>query len=435
MSTDGAIGTGAVGTGAVGTGAVDVVVVGGGIAGASAASYLAMNGLSVVMLEKQESYTDIVRGEWIAPWGMREAQILGVEDAFGLGGAWEIREWTQWDETTDDPHSAETVDMTRFVPGVGGPLSFPHHTVCELMAVQAVDYGATVVMGVQKVHVTKAERPGDLPTVRFATADGDHELRPRMVIGATGRGCTIGRQIGVSMATSVHHWGGGVRVEGLHDWPMDVQAMGTEGEKMFMVFPQGDGTARLYINFPTHNKHRYKGAGGTERFIADFELDCLPDRGKSVYAAATPIGPLKVWPSVAMFPEQPIVTDGVLLVGDEAGNADTVLGTGLSCSLRDTRTVCEILVESQDWSPKAFEPYLAERKFRMERLHFGASIIAKLHCEFGPEAADRRRRVRELMADNFAAQVTGLLNMVPPEEVPDFGFSEFFAERLFREKV
>ncbi|MFC5286842.1 FAD-dependent oxidoreductase [Actinokineospora guangxiensis] len=422
--------------GAVGPGAVDVVVVGGGIAGASAASYLAMNGLSVVMLEKQEAYTDIVRGEWIAPWGMREAQLLGVEDAFGLGGAWEIREWTQWDETTDDPHTAETVDMTRFVPGVGGPLSFPHHTVCELMAVQAVDYGATVVMGVQKVHVTKAEKPGDLPAVRFTTADGaDHELRPRMVIGATGRGCTIGRQIGVSMATSVHHWGGGLRVEGLHDWPMDVQAMGTEGEKMFMVFPQGDGAARLYINFPTYNKHRYKGAGGVERFIADFELDCLPDRGKSVYAAATPIGPLKVWPSVAMFPEQPIVTDGVLLVGDEAGNADTVLGTGLSCSLRDTRTVCEILVESQDWSPKAFEPYLAERKFRMERLHFGASIIAKLHCEFGPEAADRRRRVRELMADNFAAQVTGLLNMVPPEEVPDFGFSEFFAERLFREKV
>lgn len=409
----------------------DVVIVGGGISGASAAAYLATHGLSVVMLEKQETYTDIVRGEWIAPWGMREAQLLGVEDAFGLGGAWEIREWTQWDETTDDPHTAETVDMTRFVPGVGGPLSFPHHTVCELMAEQAVDNGATVVMGVQKVQVTK----GQQPTVRFGTADGDREIHARMVIGATGRGCTIGRQIGVSMATAVHHWGGGVRVEGLHDWPMDVQAMGTEADKMFMVFPQGDGMARLYINFPTANKHRYRGPGGTERFIADFELDCLPDRGKSVYAAATPIGPLKVWPSVSMFPEQPIVTDGVVLVGDEAGNADTVLGTGLSCSLRDTRTVCEILVGSDDWSPPAFEPYLVERKFRMERLHFGAGIIAKLHCEFGPEAADRRRRVRELMAENFAAQVTGLLNMVPPEEVPDFGFSEFFAERLFRERV
>jgi 2-polyprenyl-6-methoxyphenol hydroxylase-like FAD-dependent oxidoreductase len=409
---------------------VDVVVVGGGIAGASAAANLAMNGLSVVMLEKQESYTDIVRGEWIAPWGLREAQLLGVEDAFGVGGSWEIREWTQWDETVA-PDEAETVDMTRFVPGVGGPMSFPHHTVCELMAEQAEDNGATVVMGVQRAHVTK----GVNPVVRYQKDGVAHELRPRMVIGATGRGCTIGRQIGVSMATSVHHWGGGVRVSGIDDWPMDVQAMGTEGDKMFMVFPQGEGMARLYINFPTTNKNRYRGPDGTARFIADFELDCLPDRGKSVYAAATAIGPLKVWPSVAMFPEQSIVTDGVVLVGDEAGNADTVLGTGLSCSLRDTRSVCEVLTGGDDWSPAAFESYLAERDFRMKRLHFGADIIAKLHCEFGPAAAERRRRARALMAENFAASVTGLLNMVPPEDVPDFGFSEFFAERLFRETV
>lgn len=408
----------------------EVVVVGGGIAGAAMAANLAMNGVSVVLLEKQESYVDIVRGEWLAPWGMQEAQRLGVEDAFGVGGAWEIREWTQWDETVaaDD---AETVDMTKFVPGFGGPLCFPHHTVCELMAEQAAEAGATVVMGAAKATVTAGEKP----VVRYRHEGADHEIRPRLVIGATGRGCTVGRQIGVSMTNSVHHWGGGMRVAGLDDWPMDIQAMGTEDEKMFMVFPQGDGMARLYINFPTGNRDRYRGPGGEERFIADFELNSLPDKGAAVFQAAEQIGPLKLWPSVAMFPEQPIVTDGVVLVGDEAGNADTVLGTGLSCSLRDARTVCEIMLAGSDWSPAAFEPYLAERRFRMARLHFGADIIAKLHCEFGPAAMERRRRARVLMAENFAASVTGLLNMVPPEDVPDFGFSEFFAERLFRETV
>ncbi|MET7464060.1 hypothetical protein, partial [Nonomuraea sp. NPDC005501] len=30
--------------------------------------------------------------------------------------------------------------------------------------------------------------------------------------------------------------------------------------------------------------------------------------------------------------------------------ADTVLGTGLSCAMRDSRTVCEILLASDDWS-------------------------------------------------------------------------------------
>ncbi|MFD2349947.1 hypothetical protein ACFSTC_12165 [Nonomuraea ferruginea] len=61
------------------------------------------------------------------------------------------------------------------------------------------------------------------------------------------------------MRNSMHHWGGGMMVEGMDGWPPDVQAMGTEGDVMFMVFPQGYGRARLYLNFPTVNKHRYRG--------------------------------------------------------------------------------------------------------------------------------------------------------------------------------
>ena len=71
----------------------------------------------------------------------------------------------------------------------------------------------------------------------------------------------------------------------------------------------------------------------------------------------------------------------------------------------------------------------------MKRHHIGANLMAKLHVEFGPAAVERRRRARQLMAENDALQVTGLLNMVPPEQVPEFGFSEFFAERLLRETV
>ncbi|QYC42708.1 hypothetical protein Nocox_25535 [Nonomuraea coxensis DSM 45129] len=405
----------------------DVVIVGGGISGASAACRLVAGGLSVTLLEKQDAYRDLVRGEWLAPWGIREAQRLGVYDCFSAGGAWEIREWMTWDEAVTEDE-VEAVDMTRFIPGIGGPMSFPHHQVCELMAEQAAAGGARLVMDAAKIGV----RPGPEPVVTYRTPEGEHELRPRIVLGATGRGNTVGRQIGVTMRNSMHHWGGGMMVEGLDDWPQDVQAMGTEGDVMFMVFPQGYGRARLYLNFPTANKHRYRGPGGVERFLAAFELDCLPDRGKAV-TAAIPAGPLSVWPSVSSVPEGPPLTEGVVLIGDEAGNADTVLGTGLSCAMRDARTVCDILLTSGDWSPAAFAPYVAERDFRLERLDFGASIVSRLHVEFGPAALERRRRVRRLMARNFAAQVTGLLNMVAPEDVPEFGFSEFFAERLFRE--
>src|SRR5690606_10163826 len=102
----------------------DVVIVGGGIAGASAACRLVAGGLSVVLLEKQQAYHDLVRGEWLAPWGLREARRLGVEECFWAGGGWEIREWMTWDEAVSEDE-VEAVDMTGFIPGFGGPISFP----------------------------------------------------------------------------------------------------------------------------------------------------------------------------------------------------------------------------------------------------------------------------------------------------------------------
>ncbi|KMS90424.1 FAD-dependent oxidoreductase [Prauserella rugosa] len=408
----------------------DVAIVGGGVAGTAAAAYLSANGLSVVLLERQEAYSDLVRGEWFAPWGVQEAQRLGVDEAVAFGGGWEIREWTQWDEVVA-PDEAVTVDMTGFVPGAGGPRGFPHHLVCEAIAEQAAESGAEIVMGAADCTV----EAGPEPVVRYR-ADGEHvELHARIVVGATGTNCRVGRQVGLPMSTTVDHWGAGLRVEGLADWPMDVQAMGTEGERNFMVFPQGDGLARLYLNYPTSRRHQYRGDGGVERFLAGFALDSLPDGGKSVYAAARPIGPLKEWPAITYRPQRDIVTDGVVLVGDEAGTSDTVLGVGLSCAMRDVRIVSDILLAESEWTPEIFRSYQDERRFRMERLVFGASVISRLQCEFGPEATARRRRVRALMDENSAAQVLGLLNMVPPEEVPEFGFSEFFVERLFRETV
>jgi len=56
----------------------DVVVVGAGIAGASIAAMLARGGLEVLLLERQRSYRDRVRGEYMAQWGVLEARAAGL---------------------------------------------------------------------------------------------------------------------------------------------------------------------------------------------------------------------------------------------------------------------------------------------------------------------------------------------------------------------
>ena len=52
----------------------DVVIAGAGIGGSALATVLARAGLGVLVLEKETEYRDRVRGEWMAPWGVAEAQ-------------------------------------------------------------------------------------------------------------------------------------------------------------------------------------------------------------------------------------------------------------------------------------------------------------------------------------------------------------------------
>ncbi len=82
----------------------------------------------------------------------------------------------------------------------------------------------------------------------------------------------------------------------------------------------------------------------------------------------------------------------MVLIGDAAGWNDPITGQGLSITLRDVRVVSEVLQASDDWSAAAFAPYVEERRERMRRLRFGASMQSAIYNEFGPEAAARRLR-------------------------------------------
>lgn len=85
----------------------DAVVVGGGFCGAGVATVLARAGFSCLVLERDEVFLDHTKGEWIAPWGVAEAQRVGLSTTSpGRAG-------TRWGATSA---SASTADVGSPTP-------------------------------------------------------------------------------------------------------------------------------------------------------------------------------------------------------------------------------------------------------------------------------------------------------------------------------
>ena len=74
----------------------DLITVGGGLGGSALAKNMAEIGVRVLVLERERQFSDRVRGEWLAPWGVAEAQRIGVYDTLLERCAHELPNFTLW---------------------------------------------------------------------------------------------------------------------------------------------------------------------------------------------------------------------------------------------------------------------------------------------------------------------------------------------------
>lgn len=391
----------------------EVVIVGGGIGGSALAAVLARAGRDVLLLEQTEVFEDRVRGEWIAPWGVVETQRLGLFDALKTAGGHHIGRHVTYDETrTPEEAEARTLPLGMFAADVPGPLAIgnPHHSQTLFDAATAA--GARTLRGA----LVTAVSPGAEPSVTFLHGDVEHTVRCRLIVGADGRSSKVRETAGITLhQDKPHHWFAGMLVEGAGGWDQDLQAIGTEDDFAFLAFPQGGDKVRLYGSYALDQKGRFGGPEGQRRFLEAFRLNCCP-AGETI-AAGTPAGPVlsyfnnDSWTDTQAAP-------GVVLVGDAAGWNDPIVGLGLSITYRDVRTVRDVLLGGDDWSPAAFGAYAEERAERMRRLRFAASITSVIDAEFGPEAKARRRSYFERTNADPSLGAHGFAVMAGPEALP-----------------
>jgi 2-polyprenyl-6-methoxyphenol hydroxylase-like FAD-dependent oxidoreductase len=366
-----------------------------------------------------------VRGEFMPPWGVQEALALGVLDVFrAAGGNW-VRKSVGYGEDIDAAAAEmRALDLGRLLPGVEGALTFGHPQVCTALNDAAVAAGAVLVRGVTDIEVT----PGSPPTLSVhCPGQGTTRLRPRLIVAADGRGSRVARAIGAEMhSEDAGHLLCGLLVDGAREWPQDRSTIGTEGDLVFYVFPQGGGRIRLYACYARAQRGRFSGDGNVDRLLAAFRLTSVP--GAAALAAARPIGPCHGYPSGDTWMDRP-GAEGVVLIGDAAGHNCPSIGQGVSIALRDARHVVEAM-GAGGWSAAAFGAYCDERAERMRRLRFSAGLFRELRADFSPTGRARRQRVRDKAAADPSVLQPIVATQVGPYALPGEAFTPAARDRL-----
>ncbi|WP_024587593.1 NAD(P)/FAD-dependent oxidoreductase [Aliihoeflea sp. 2WW] len=359
-----------------------VVIIGAGVAGSALAFALASRGIETTMLEKSRFHVDRVRGEWIAPWGVLEARQLRLYDRLLRAGAHHVTCHLSFPETgLGEPlHS----DLSTVVEGVRGPLTMQHVQICNALNAAAVEAGARLLRGVDRLQFI-----GSKPSRITFTRDGvRHEMTCDLLVGADGRGSSVCRQLGIRrLSDPPRYLITGLLVEEVQGWPDTAQTIGTEGDVVYFVFPQGGGRSRLYLVCAKAQKGRFAGAEGARKFLEAFRFGTV--EGSEALAAARPDGPCRGYPNEDVWSTDP-AAEGAVLIGDAAGHNDPIAGQGLSIAFRDARLVSEILSSSSRWGRAEFQPYVRERRERMRRMRFMGRLIAEWRAGFDEEGTRRR---------------------------------------------
>ncbi len=375
----------------------DLAIVGGGIAGASLATVMARAGADVVVLERQTSYGDHVRGELLWPWGIAEARALGIESILLAAGANRAATLESHDEGRAKPHREPIAGVDE-----AGSLNLAHPTACAALASAAADAGAEVVFGVRDVTVTN----GAEPAIEFVHRGRRRALRPRLVVGADGRTSRVRRIARIPLEIDEPaHLVAGLLVEGAEGADSDADVVARERDLLFLAFPQGDGRARLYHCFPTAQRDRFAGPEAALRFLAACQLACLPS--SESWSGAQPAGPCATFPASDARAATPLAP-GIVLVGDAAGYENPLLGQGLAMALRDVRDVTDVLTGATAWTSEIFSGYAHDRA----RRHHIAKLATLLDVWFSDgfeiqDPAVRAERRARIDGDGLLAALDG----------------------------
>jgi geranylgeranyl reductase family protein len=392
-----------------------VLVVGAGPAGSASAHYLALAGFNVILLDRCKFPRDKICGDFVSPVAQNELTKLGVTRALEFKSANKI--------TKASVYLDSNKLVSRVVPKVQGLPRFgrvvPRLVLDKLLLDSACGEGA-IFLESQRALGMRVKR-GSVE-LDIEGPDGKRTLKARLLIGADGSNSTIARIVRGQPPSSAD------RIIAIRGYFKDVEGASNQADLHFnkdsfpgysWLFPTGKNQANVGVGvvldtIPSGNslkellKHLISNDAALSKRLKNAKL----------------VGNIGGWPLTTYNPNQPLVDNRVMLVGDAAGLVNPLNGEGIQYALLSGRWASEVAISSliaDDLSKEALGAY---QDIVEGELRYGMSIaglivqLIRNRC-FNPiwlrslELMSARSRV-----DSSYADIVGgiLMGTVPQSE-------------------
>jgi menaquinone-9 beta-reductase len=372
----------------------DIITVGGGLGGAALARAMAEAGKRVLVLEREQQFKDRVRGEYLSPWGVAEARLLGIYEM--------MRDQCGTDAPIVDMGFGPR-DLMGTTPQQLPALGFCHPEMQEVLLASAGKAGAEVRRGAVVTSISN----GSKPSVSFQSEGRVEEIQARLVVAADGRVSTARKWAGFTAKDDTHTFlFAGLLLKEVAAPPGQAYLLFNPSAGMATAMtPVGQNRSRLYVCYQTSAPYRLQGNENVELFINEARK---APQVADFFGSAKPIGPLASFSCSESWVEHPY-KNGVALVGDAAATTDPSFGQGLSLTVRDVRVLRDRLLETDDWD-RAAHDYAAEHDGYLAVVHRVEGWFRKLFLEQGSEADARRARALPLLAQDLTRAPDHLLS-------------------------